>query len=63
MRYHGFIPLTDCGSNGRKIHNDYGEYWGDYEEEDDEDEEEEEREEEEYAEESWQGGINNIIIL
>ena len=41
MRYHGFIPLTDCGSNGRKIHNDYGEYWEDYEKEDDEDEEEE----------------------
>ena len=31
MRYHGFIPLTNCGSNGRKIHNDYGEYWEDYE--------------------------------
>ena len=41
MRYFGFIPLNSCGSNGRKIHIDYEEYYENYEQEDDDDEDEE----------------------
>ena len=27
LRYFGFLPLTQFGSNGRQIHNEYDEYW------------------------------------
>ena len=39
LGYYGFIPLIKCGSNGRKIHFDYEEYWEDYEQESETDEE------------------------
>ena len=30
LGYCGFTPLTECGSNGRKIHMDYEQYLKDY---------------------------------
>jgi len=30
LAYFGFVPLIQCGTNGRQIHIDYDEFWEDH---------------------------------